>query len=104
MDADPEPGHAVAAGDAHQAKCHDRGNPVGWETFQPTEIDYHHRADEQLKHENEFALRNEVGLVRLIDQLRDVAHRAMNGQIAKLEEHEDPKRNADERDHETGHE
>src|SRR6202035_4968526 len=78
------PGDAVAAGDADQAEEHDDDDLGGLEVPQPPEVDDHDGADEGLQDEDELALRHEIGLAGLEDELRDLPHRAVDGQVLQL--------------------
>ena len=79
VDPDAVPGHAVTAGDANQAEEHDDGDSREGKTDH-RKIRDDDGADEQLENEQEFALLHQVGLARLVDQLRDVGHRAVDRQ------------------------
>ena len=79
--ADAEPGDAVAAGDADQAEEQDHDHLDGVEVQQEAEVDDHDRADEELEDQDELALRDQVGLAGLVDQLGDLEHRAVHRQV-----------------------
>src|SRR5258707_183843 len=70
---------------------------------EPSEVAHHDRADEDLQQEDEFALGDEVGLAGLVDQLRDLAHRAMDRQVLELcigDETEEQAQDADDQSEE----
>ena len=74
VDADAEPRHAVAAGDADQAEEQDdRDLRIGVELLQHAEVEHHDHADEDLEDQDELALRDQIGLARLVNQLGDLA-------------------------------
>ena len=52
--------------------------------MQHTEVCDNHRADEDPQHENELTLGDQVGLTRLVDQLRDLAHCPVHGQVLQV--------------------
>ena len=57
---------------------------------QPAEVDDDDGADEDLEQQDELALRDQVGLAGLVDQLGDLAHRAMHGHVLELVVGHDP--------------
>ncbi len=48
------------------------------------EVERDNHRDESPEHKNELALRHQIGFAGLIDQLGNVAHRAMNRQVLQL--------------------
>ena len=84
VDADAEPGHAVAAGDADQAEQQDDRHPERLEVLQEAEVDDDDRADEDLQDQQELALLDQVRLAGLVDQLGDLAHRRVHRQGLQL--------------------
>ena len=86
VDADAEPRHAVAAGDADQAEQQD-----DWQGYsdiahrcQNAEVERDNDRDENPEQHNELALRDQIGLAGLIDQFGHFPHSAMNGQVLQL--------------------
>ena len=56
---------------------------------QEAEVEHHDGADEDLEQEDELALGDEVRLAGLVDQLGDLPHRGVDGQVLELvEDHE----------------
>src|SRR5262249_33944280 len=86
VDADAEPRDAVAASDADQAEEEDDRDLQRGEVLQHAEVEDHDDPDENLEDQDELALRDQVRLTRLVDQLGDLEHRAMHGQVSKLDE------------------
>ena len=85
VDPDAEPGHAVAAGDADQREQQDHRAPfAGSKCRQDAEVDDDDGADEHLEQQDELALGDEVGLAGLVDQLGDLLHRLVHGQVLEL--------------------
>jgi hypothetical protein len=91
VDADAEPGHAVAAGHADQAEQQDEQDLRGLETDQ-REVRHDDGADEDLENQQELALLDQVGLARLVDQIRHVGHRPVHRQLL----HGDVRRHAEQ--------
>src|SRR5882724_10058504 len=58
---------------------------MGRDRSQESEVGHDNNRDEHPQQHDELALRDQVGLASLIDQLRDVAHRLMNSQIFELQ-------------------
>jgi hypothetical protein len=95
--ADAEPRHPVAAGDADEAEEQDHRHLERWEPMdhfvsyridgrrQPAEVDRGDDADEDPENEDELALRDEVGLAGLVDELGDLVHRPVHGQVLQLD-------------------
>ena len=65
---------------------------------QGAEVDEHDDADEELEQEDELALRDEVGLAGLVDQLGDLAHRAVDRQVLELRVHHQAEEQAEDAD------
>ena len=93
--ADPEPRHTVAARDADQAEEQDDDHLHRGETTdghaggvygfrQRAEVHGHDRADEDPENKKEAALREQVRLTRLVDQLGDLPHRPVHGEVLEL--------------------
>ena len=114
--ADAEPGDAVAAGDADQAEEQDDGDLEWRKTVhegaghrvnvrgKPAEVDGADDADEDPQDQDELALRDQVGLAGLVNQLGDLAHRAVHGKIAQLHEDHHPERQTEHADPQACHE
>ena len=94
VDADAEPRHAVAAGDADQAEDQDDRDLHRVDMCeQHAEVQQDDRPDEDLEDQDELALRDQIRLAGLVDQLGDLAHRAMHRQRLELsEDHEGRRR------------
>ena len=52
-----------------------------------TKVEHNNGGDERFQNQNELALRNQVGLASLVNQLRDFSHRLVHRQV--LQVHED---------------
>ncbi len=107
VDANAEPRDAIAAGDTDEAKGENDGQRDGdglsgdWR--EDAEVEDDNDGDEEPENDEEFALGDEVSLAGFVDQLRDVAHGAMHGQILEApvdhqaeDQAEDAKENAEE--------
>src|SRR5205814_4365014 len=79
-----QPGDTVAAADAEEAEDQDHDDLAGVEMTEPAEVDHHDEADEGLEDEDELALRDEVRLAGLVDQLTDFEHRAVHRERLEL--------------------
>ena len=99
VDADAEPRHAVAAGDADEAEEQDDGDLQRVHVLEHAEVDHHDRADEQLEEEDELALGDEIRLAGLVNELGDVPHRLVNRQVLEPgEDHEAERESAQAHD------
>ncbi len=108
---DPEPRHPVAAGDADEAEqknddhldrreaADHRPRRVGGLGQRP-EVDRDDGADEKPQNKEKAALRGEIGLARLVNQLGDLPHRPMHGEIAQLGVLRETEEQAERTDHE----
>ena len=99
VDADAEPRHAVAARDADQAEEQDDDDLDGLEVQQEPEVEDDDDADEDLEDQDELALGDQVRLAGLVDQLGDLPHRLVHGQVLELavdDEAEDQPEDADD--------
>jgi hypothetical protein len=67
------------------------------------EVKDHDHADEDLEEQDELALRNQVGLAGLVDQLRDVEHRLVDGQVLQLREDRHAERESQDTHDQAGH-
>ena len=103
VDADAEPRHAVAAADADQTEEKDDDDLDGLHVLERAEVEHHDDADEHFQEEDELALRDQVGLARLVDQLRDLEHRLMDGQVLELPEDHHAERETEQAHDEPGH-
>ena len=81
VDANAEPRHAVTAGDPYQTEEEDNPHSEGRISQQHLEIDQDDGSNENPEQQQEFSLRNEIGLAGLPNQLGDICHRAVNGQV-----------------------
>ena len=70
------------------------------EVLQHAEVEHHDHADEHLEDQDELALRDQVGLARLVDQLGDLAHRRVHRQVLQLNEDHQAEREAEHADDE----
>ncbi len=104
VDADAEPGHAVAPADPDEAREEDHPDLQGLHVPQAAVVDDEDRPDEELQDEDELALRDEVRLARLVDELGHVAHRLVHGQVLQLAVHDEPESETGEADQDAGHE
>ncbi len=64
------------------------------------EVEDHDHADEDLENQDELALRDQVGLAGLVNELRDFPHRRVNGQVLELPEDDHSEREAEHADDE----
>ncbi len=104
VDADAEPGDAVAAGDADQAEDENDDDLVDREVLQHAEVQRDDRADEDLENEDELALRDQIRLAGLVDQLGDLAHRLVHGHVLELRVDHDAEDQAERADDQAAHE
>ena len=104
VDADAEPGDAVAAGDADQAEEQDDDDPARLEVQQETEVQDHDDPDEDLEQQDELALRDQVRLAGLVDQLGDLPHRLVHGHVLELPVDDEPEHQPQHADGEPQHE
>src|SRR5262249_21137497 len=89
VDPDAEPGDAVATADADEAEEEDDKDTTRVEVLQVTEVEDDDDADENPQPQKELTLRDQVRLAGLIDQLRDLPHGRVHGQVLELtEDHE----------------
>jgi len=68
------------------------------------EVQHDDDADERLENEEELALRDQIGLAGLVDQLGDLAHRRVHGKAPQLREDDDPEQEPERADDQPGHE
>ena len=68
---------------------------------QHAEVENHDDADEDLEQQDEFALRLQIGLAGLVDQLRDLAHRAVHFELLELDVHDEAEEQAEDADDES---
>ena len=57
---------------------------IGAKCCSSPKVEHHDHADEDFEDEDELALRDQVGLAGLVDQLGDLEHRPMHRQILEL--------------------
>src|SRR6266566_6356236 len=92
---DAEPGYPVAAGDSDEAeqqndehlarrKAAHHGAGRVRRLRQRAEVQRHDRADKEPQNQQEPTLGEQIGLAGLVDQLGDLAHGAMHGEVAQL--------------------
>src|SRR5207249_935738 len=84
--ANAEPSDSVATRDAHETENQndrqsDRNRMHGSE---PAEVHDDHNSDKHPQDHQEFSLGEEVGLAGLIDQLGNVEHRFVDGQVLQV--------------------
>ena len=103
VDPDAEPRHPVAARDAEHAEREDDRDALRREVLQDAEVDDDDDPDEQLQDGEELALLEQVGLARLVDQLGDLAHRAVDRQRLQLRVDHQAEHQAEQADPETQH-
>ena len=63
--------------------------------LQEAEVDDDDEADEELQEQDELALGDQVRLARLVDQLGDLPHRLVHGQVLELAEDHQPEDEAE---------
>ena len=103
VDADAEPGHAVAAGDADQAENEDDGDLDRREVPQHAEVEDHDHADEQLEQQDELPLRDQIRLARFVNELGHLEHRRMHRQVLELREDGQAEQQAQRADDQAAH-
>ena len=81
VDANAEPGNAIAAADADQAEEQDHDHFRGREVLEHAEVERDDRPDEHFQEQDELALRYEICLTRLVDELRDGTHRRVHRHV-----------------------
>ena len=59
--------------------------------------------DEHPEHQDELALREQIGLARLVNQLGHFAHRLVHRQVLELGERHQPEEQAERADHQAAH-
>src|ERR1019366_4563519 len=96
VDANPEPGNAVAARDSHQAEDKADDHAGNFEMPQHAKVEHYDDGNEGPQQHQEFALGDEVGLTGFVNQFRDFAHGAVHGQV--LQAHEDDHAEAEAED------
>ena len=69
-----------------------------------TEIQHDDDGDEDLENGEELALRDQIGLAGLVNQLRDLAHRPVHRQVLQLVEDDQTEQHAQRRHAEADHE
>ena len=83
--ANAEPGHAIASRHADEAEReNDRqsdGDRLAGDRSEHAEVEHDYYGNEEPEKKQEFALGDEVSLAGFVDQLGNVAHRAVNGKI-----------------------
>ena len=102
--ADAEPRDSVASGDPDEAEQEDDQRAAEGELLQEEEVDEDDGPDEQLEDHQELALLDQVGLAGLVDQLRDLPHRLVDGHVLQLRVDHQPEAKAQRGDHEADHE
>ena len=90
VDPHAEPRDAVAPADADEAEQEDDQDAHGLEPEQDAEVEDDDEPDEDLEDQEELALRHEVRLARLVDQLRDLPHGRVHGQLLDAAEDDEP--------------
>ena len=95
VDPDAEPRHAVAARDADQAEQQDNrqgdSDRFPGNGSQPSEVRRNDDRDEGPQHQDEFALRDQIGFAGLVNQLGNLAHGAVDGSVLELHVNRQPK-------------
>jgi len=95
-----ESGHREAPGDADHAEQQDDGNLVGGKALQQPEVEDDDDSDEHFEQDEELALRGEVSLAGLVDQLGDFPHGGMHRHVAQPHENDEPENQAEGADDE----
>ncbi len=78
-------------------------DPERLELLEEPEVEHHDHADEHLEQQDELALRDQVGLAGLVNQLGDLEHRRVHRQVLQLGEDDQPEQQAERAHAETGH-
>src|SRR5208282_1363209 len=88
--ANAEPGHAIAAAHADEAQeqnnRHGQENRFARDRRKHAEVEDDDDGDEHPKQKKEFALRDEIGFAGLVNELGDLAHGAVHGQVLEASE------------------
>ena len=71
--------------------------------LQHAEVENDNRADEDLQDQQEFALRQQVGLTGFVDQLGDFEHRLVHRQIAQVLVHQESEHQPEHGHHQATH-
>ena len=79
--ADAEPGHAVASRNSHDAEQQNDDNARCLVLQQHSEVQHDDHGDERFEQQQKFALRDEIRLASLVDQLGNFTHRAVHRQV-----------------------
>ncbi len=79
--ANAEPGHAIAAGNSQHAEEENDEDAKRVHVQQHAEIEHDDHGDEALQQQQELALGDQIGFAGFIDQLGNLAHGAVHGQI-----------------------
>ena len=90
VDPHAEPGDAVAPADADEAEQENDHDPHGLEPEEDAEVEDDDEPDEDLEDQDELALRHQIRLARLVDQLRDLPHGRVHGQVLDAPEDDEP--------------
>ena len=110
VDADAEPAHAVAAGDADQAAGDDRGHlgrpqrVAGGVGGQEPEVGDQHGPDEHLQQQDERQLAEQVRLARGVDRVADGQHGPVDGHGLEAAVERDAEGQPEHRHEQAGHE
>ena len=90
VDPHAEPRDPVAPADPDEAEEEDDQDAHGLEPEQDAEVEDDDEPDEDLEDQDELALGHEIRLARLVDQLRDLPHRRVDGQVLDAPEDDEP--------------
>src|SRR5262249_55467677 len=81
--ADSEPCDGIASRDSNQTENQNDDDAIDFEVLKEAKIKNDCSDDEKFQKHQEFSLRLEVGLTRLVNELGDFPHRGVNRQILK---------------------
>ena len=93
--ANAEPRHPVASGNPHHAEHKNNDHAHGLIFQQHAKIKDDDNSDKRPQQQQEFTLRNQVGLASFVNQFRNFAHRAMHWQILQPRVNHQPKSEAE---------
>ena len=79
--ANAEPSHAIAAGNSQDAEEENDEDAKRVHVQQHAEVEHDDHGDEALQEQEELALGDEIGFAGFVDQLGDLAHGAVHGQV-----------------------
>src|SRR6185436_5224955 len=77
--ADSEPCNPVASRNPDQAEGQNDDHPYSFVFLEHSEVEHDDYADKNFEHQDELTLGDQISFTRLVDKLRDLQHRPVNG-------------------------